>query len=284
MHNGYITMKFMRSGQGLIVVLLLLSVLIVVGLSVASRSVTEVSLTTTEEESSRALSAAEAGVEAVINKSATTSQTIVGSTNDQAYLVGPTTTPAPDDTISFPDLLKSGDSVTLNLSGWLNTNSFTVCWGDESLLPDPATAAYPALETIVYYYDPAANRYYQTRQVWEAVNSQLPDILTTNQASVVTTNCPSDRGYKYSALIAPDTTYSLISTDQLKMMRLKLMFNDSQSHFIAVVGSTSFASQGINTPVTGQAGQTTRKVQVFERTPQPLSIFDFALLAGGTIQ
>ncbi len=269
----------MRSGQALIVVLLLLTVLIVVGLSVASRSVTEVSLTTTEEESSRALSAAEAGVEAVINKSASAVKTDVGPTpGDQNYTVGTQTATTNTDTVTFPDLLKSGDSVTLNLTGYNPPGIFKICWGDSSITAGP----FPALEVILYYYDnaPGVNKFSQTRNIWEATDSQFS---ASNVASPAV-GCPTDRGYKYSTDVSL-LSFGAVSGDTLYFMRLKLLFNSDQSHYITVVSTTGdFLTQGTVTPVTGQAGQTTRKVQVFERTPQPLSIFDFALLAGGSIQ
>ena len=57
--------KSMKSGQALIVVLLILGVVTTVALSIASRSVSEVAVSTTQQESAQALAAAEAGVRTV---------------------------------------------------------------------------------------------------------------------------------------------------------------------------------------------------------------------------
>jgi Tfp pilus assembly protein PilX len=282
----------MKNGQALIVVLLLLSVLITVGLSVASRSVTEVSLTTTEEESSRALSAAEAGVEAVINKSVTSvsGPTPVGGTN-QTYQVGTTSTTGAGSTVTFPDLLRSGDSVTLALQGASaleNSNMMTqtihICWGD----PEITTTSSPALEAILYYQ--TGSTYYSARKIWDTSLVNFPDAavpLAGNYVNNGTINCPTDRNYQKFAALIPTTTLGLQNTDIPLFLRLKLITNSGDSHYVAVGKASAlspFPAQGQSTPVTGQSGQTTRKVQVFERTPRSLSIFDFALLAGGSIQ
>ena len=53
----------MRTGQVLIVTILILGVIATVGLSIATRSTTELAVSTTVDESSRALEAAEVGLE-----------------------------------------------------------------------------------------------------------------------------------------------------------------------------------------------------------------------------
>ena len=53
----------MKSGQALVLVMMVLSVALTVGLSIATRSTNEVKVTSSQEESARALEAAEAGLE-----------------------------------------------------------------------------------------------------------------------------------------------------------------------------------------------------------------------------
>ena len=52
-----------KSGQALLVVLLMLGVALTIGISIASRSTTEVEISTTQQEAARALEAAETGIE-----------------------------------------------------------------------------------------------------------------------------------------------------------------------------------------------------------------------------
>jgi len=66
MDNKY---KFQR-GQAALIALLVLTVATTIGLSLIARSTTDVSITRTQEESSRAFSAAEAGIELALKSGA----------------------------------------------------------------------------------------------------------------------------------------------------------------------------------------------------------------------
>jgi len=115
----------------LIVVLLILGVVTTVGLSIASRSVTEVGVSTGSEESSRALSAAEAGIEAQLG--GVQVPTISGA--DITVDAKPAGSAG---SLSVADLLASGEVATVFVD--VSTgNSMVVCWGDAKL------------ETNVYY-------------------------------------------------------------------------------------------------------------------------------------
>ena len=120
-----------RSGQALIVVLLILGVVTTVGLSIASRSVTEVGVSTTSEESSRALSAAEAGIEAQLAGAQipTISGTNITVDEKPSGSAG---------SLSVADLVASGEVATVFVDTSTG-NSMTVCWGEAKL------------ETAVYY-------------------------------------------------------------------------------------------------------------------------------------
>ena len=72
-------MKKNYAGQALVIVILVMVVALTVGLSVVSRSVTNTRVTTEEENSQRALSAAESGVERALKSGASGYTTINGS-------------------------------------------------------------------------------------------------------------------------------------------------------------------------------------------------------------
>jgi len=77
----------MKSGQILILVLLIVVVSLAVGLSVASRNLTNLRISTQTQESQRAFSAAEGGVEDVLSKLSAIAADI-GTTNNNAGCVG----------------------------------------------------------------------------------------------------------------------------------------------------------------------------------------------------
>jgi len=73
----YIRMKFKnQKGQAVLIVLLSLSVVLIVVMFVVSRSITDISLSTKEENSLRAFSAAEAGIERAL---------VIGSAQNFCY-------------------------------------------------------------------------------------------------------------------------------------------------------------------------------------------------------
>lgn len=172
MHNG-----FMKTGQALVIVLLVLAVAATVGLSIASRSVNEVNLSTTQDDSSQALSAAESGIEAVLNNPN------LGTGGTPVPLpTPPSTTGAPlanysiankaafgsSSSVHLGESLLSGDDATLFLQNVNPDGSFTdtgcwncglgdsrgggniiACWGDGDLSGE----SLPSLEVTFYYWD-----------------------------------------------------------------------------------------------------------------------------------
>ncbi|MFV1917390.1 MAG: hypothetical protein ACC618_02850 [Patescibacteria group bacterium] len=148
-------------GQALIIVLLAMVVVLTIVLSVVSRSVTDISVTTFGEEAQRAFDAAEAGIEEVLLRGyAPGGDVIIG---DATYNVA-STNPIPDpDEFVYPSELFSGESATFwfvshDSSGnlicggepCLRANSINkICWGEEGTDPDTDTT--PAIELAVFY-------------------------------------------------------------------------------------------------------------------------------------
>ena len=64
-----------NQGQALLIVLLTLSVVLTIVLSIVSRSITDISITSLEEDSQRAFNAAEAGVEQALLKGGAIAET-----------------------------------------------------------------------------------------------------------------------------------------------------------------------------------------------------------------
>ena len=103
----------MRRGQVLVVTLLILSVIVTVALSIASRSVTEVSVSTTQDESSRALEAAEIGLERYLGTQKAEQQNV--DTIKASYNVPPPTDIGTKTSFAIPYDLEEGDVATIDL-------------------------------------------------------------------------------------------------------------------------------------------------------------------------
>ena len=275
----------MRRGQVLVVVLLMLAVATTVGLAMVSRSVTEIGVTTTQEESARALTAAEAGVEAALSAVvANGTYTVVTGTT---YTVGSEPYGGGEEfSISRP--LTAAELETVFLSGHdangnlvpgqekYTDNNIAVCWGQNISAVD-ATA--PALEAILYFqtsgqvkvgrmgYDPNVSR--QGQNSFQALGSAV--------------GCPAGKTYAFSTLVALNTLggYNSVSDDPL-LLRLRLLYNGEMGHFIGVKaqGGAILPAQGKNITSSGQSGSTSRKVQLFQGYGDPFPQFDNAVFSG----
>src|SRR5882724_2093664 len=79
-------MKESQRGQVLLIIILVMTVALTVGLSVATRTVTNLRTTAEEENSQRAFSAAEAGVEQALQNNIANSGTFTNNTSYQTSL------------------------------------------------------------------------------------------------------------------------------------------------------------------------------------------------------
>jgi hypothetical protein len=172
-----------QAGQTMLIVVLAIVIALTVGLSVASRSITNLKTTTEEVNSQKALSAAEAGIEKALQKLTTTSSPITGT-----FDVGKSTFSTTVNSLSGVSMILSGGNliekdqgidlwlVDHNQDGTPNyaspwSGTIAVYWGqseDECVGNDSNTMA--ALEIVVisgnqaspsikrYAVDPCQNR------------------------------------------------------------------------------------------------------------------------------
>src|SRR3972149_5804868 len=134
--------KHNQSGQALLLVFLVMAVMLTLVLSVASRSVTEVLITTSEEDSLRAFSAAEAGIEeALLNPVVGT--TLTGNTDSHSSYTTKIIDPYVNSGITkHPNNLLSGEvdtfwlyshdgsfQLTCNGKDCFSGNRIRVCYG-----------------------------------------------------------------------------------------------------------------------------------------------------------
>lgn len=297
-----------NSGQALLLVLLTMAVAIVVVLSVVSKSVTDVTITSTEEESLKAFSAAEAGIEeSLLN---VVPQAVSGSVGSENYNVVSTQETA-GSSFNYPEQLGSGDTGTIwfvshDPNGVLSCASGMICtrtndmylyWGTSSGQQKPAVE-------ITFFYDP--NR----RSFLHSGNSSInysglqartfafdPDSTRLGQngfALAETGSYPVSYGqttvnYKYR--IGINNLNSSINgcvndnNNCLVLAKVRLLYNDLPEGFgVSIQGGGTgrqLPAQGYKVSSTGSAagGSVTRKVEVFQGYPEPPSIFDSVLFS-----
>lgn len=290
--------KLNSSGQALLLVLLIMAVALVLVLSIVSRSITDVSVSSTEEESLRALSAAEAGIERAIltgqDFSQTVGDTVVSATVKQLG--------EGESEYAYPEDLRSGESATVWFISRDDNNNLTcngkqcftgtqleVCWGTPGTPSNDSKT--PAIEAIVFY-DPDADLKFGNVQVGRATADPNNARITGpngNNFTFTNDSCSFGNGaYEFSETItlgSPITTCTG-QAQCLLFARVRMLYNDEQSHPIAFRGKGgTFATQGVSVTSIGQiqSSGVSRAWQATRLRPEPPSIFDSALFSLGDV-
>lgn len=251
-----------KSGQALLIILLIMAVALTIGLSVISRSITDIRISQQTEEAARAYSAAEAGIEeALITgtsnlnpvpfETGATYQTAVAGFGEGTQFV-------------FPQELAVNEIYTLYLATYTpannppfgtpyyTANNINLCWDGDN-----------AAVEVSLYYDAAG--YKVARWAVDPQTGRSPGF-----------DSPDIGG---CAGLAHKKTLNFPAGTRL-FLRIRVFYEN------AGVGFTTdgiLPSQGNKIESTGTAGQATRKVEVVRFHPAPPEIFDFALFSGSNL-
>lgn len=281
------------SGQALVIVLLSLAVVLTLVLYILSRSITDIAISSREEEAVRAFSAAEAGIERALIIGSGGS----GSFGDAGFTSAVSSFAEGLGVFNFPISLASGDSTTLwfvghNDNGDLdcttepcfNGNSLTVCWGTPGTPSDVSTA--PAVEVSLFY--EAASRldgdFSDVRIARSALDPHTSRLVTNSFSQATTSECDLD-GTKYqfqkTINIGADFTPA-VNTNGLLFARLRMFYNTGQNHPVgfSVAGDT-LPSQGILIDSIGSSGEANRRLAVFQGYPEVPLVFDSVVFSSG---
>lgn len=300
----------LSSGQALLLILLIMSVALTVVLSVASRSITEVKISSTEEDSLRAFNAAEAGVEEALLV-----RTVGTFTSGDALT--PTPLPGggsyvavasentPPGEFTYPNVIKSGEVATFWFvshadDGQLTCNSepcfggngagnnvIDFCWGDAGA-PDPK----PAIEVLFFYDDDTVNRFAVSatndymnvkvkRFAWDPdpASQALNGFDSPN--SQPSTNCPES--FEYNSRINVPSVFNPACRDTrgcLLLAKVRAYNNtEDQAFGIALNPNGVLPAQGIEIASSGTSGESKRNLNVFQGYAVASSPFDSALFS-----
>ncbi len=246
-----------QPGQAILVILLVMVVGLTMGLSLATRSVSDLKISGQSEDSAKAFSAAEAGIEAVL---ANTGVGTSGCLGNACYLVS--TVGAGGSDVPFsPGNINIADTYNVWLDGY-SGNSLDVCWQKT----DP-TSVEPALEISVLYLD-------GTYKVWRGAYD--PNSTRTMQNNFNYSNVATN--FSCAGVPQNKVTVTLLGT---KTIALRVRpFYASVNLTVVPLASYNLPTQGLTIASSGTSGQTTRKVIVTQSYGSLPSIFDNVLFSG----
>lgn len=289
-----------EKGQALLIVLLSMAVVLTVILYILSRSITDIAVSSRFEESVRAFSAAEAGVEQALIAAAPTGTVQIGNAS---YNVLITDAAAGSTSFTYPLPLTSGDSIVIwfiahdtdgNLVCSADTPCFTgdtikLCWGNAGT--DSNLTTTPALEASIVYAATPAN-YATLKVVRVALDPNAARRVSNSFSAPDAGTCSIDANtYQFqktitlSSLGIPVGSYSV--QNGLQFIHLRLFYNSNTSHSLGVdvnfPGDSTLTSQGKNISSAGVAGESNRHLNVFQSWGEIPSVFSFVAFSSGSL-
>lgn len=283
-----------EKGQVILILILVMTVGLAIGISVIQRSLSDISTSSKVEQSSRAFSAAEAGIEKTLGTGSTAPFNLLNNSQAQTTdtgLIPAVSTTTRQDPLEYDPLAKEEVAQvwladpSANLPTCTAANvcykrpTIDIYWGDPSVVStDPA-----AIEITLIYYDGVR---FQNRKWY------LDPILRTppNNFSLITCGASQPTGfarsYQCHATLGDAVSDPLPSG--LMLIRARLLYNNiSQPFAVQAVGCCgndySLPPQARVLIATGTSGQTQRKVRLFQISKVVPQYFDYAIFSAGTI-
>lgn len=290
-------------GQALLLILLTMAVVLTVVLSILSRTITDITVTTREEEALRAFSAAEAGIEKAL---------IVGSTQgpsgDASFDASVTDFGQGQTEFIYPEELFSGESATIwlvehNDAGELvcdvpgdcfTGSQMAICWGKDGT---PRDADAPAIEISIFYdADPSDETYSDVKIARATADPYQPPPRVSGSPnyspnyfdSNIDIDCTlGGQTLEFEKnIVFSDFGIDSSTAGRLLFVKVRFFYNtdEAQPLGVDVSGSGSdLSSQGKKIESTGTSGEANRKIEVFQSFGELPPIFDAVLFSPGGI-
>lgn len=275
-----------QKGQVILVLLLIMTVVLAVGLSITQRSVTDVSTSTKVEESARAFSAAEAGIERAVRTGG--SVTLSDSDLGNASKANVTGYAVPDSTITAfeisavrqedPGHLWLGDPANLSGARYGGTQ-LDVAWGDP-----PSTSA-PAIELTIIA-GPNGGPYTMTKQFYDPQSARISSNNFSSPAGcsplgIITHLSPSP-GKDFAAC----SRITVSPPANPILLRARLIYTNGKDQPVAfkpVGAGILLPQQGQLFISTGTSGEAKRTIVLQKQDKVLPFFFDFVLFSIGNI-
>lgn len=278
-------------GQALLVIVLVMAVVLTVGLAVVSRSITNIRISTEQEESARVFSVAEAGIEEALRLGSALAEPMTIDIGDVTTVVEAVDDPAVvggGGAFVFPKRIEAGNAQTVwlvdhNADGEIDPSAdkydptpakINVYWGNEGVSGIEA----PALTAILFYREGGV---FKTKKFaidpYSGRGNSFDSAVGAGGWSL-----GEDRLEFKKELDLP----SLAANDAYYLLRLRLIYNDSAAHVLGVEGvGDDLSTQGkcfvscANHSKTG----VTRCIRHCQPYDAPPGIFDYALYSASDL-
>lgn len=261
-------MRKTAPGQALLIILLVMTVGLTVGLSLSTRSVSDLKASGQLEDSSRAFSAAESGIEAVLKGDTALS----GTVGNASYTLTTSTAGGNDLVFSLGDinvadtytvwLAGHDQSGNLDLSTTYAGGMIDVCWQKAE-----TSSEEPAMEAAVIYKE-STGLYKIWRGAYDPSATRRAGNFFSNTDSGTCANLTNKKTLNLSSLLGTKIA-----------LRLRPFYARATLSVAPLTGN-NLPSQGLTISSVGTAGQTTRKVVVTQSYGSLPSIFDYVLFSG----
>lgn len=269
----------------MLITLLVLTIATTVGLSLISRTTTDTSITSQVEESSRAFSAAEAGIEEALRNGVGSGgvQTLAGGA--ASYDVTVATIGGAAGLFEFPKKVLRGNTETLWLvshdaSGALvetptyTGSSIDICWSAETTTP--------ALVVTLLYKESTDGSYRVAKTAFDpdgvrATSNQFSTSYTAGGCGVGT-----NTAYRSTVTFASLDPSVNPAVDTLIALRIRPAYSDAR--IMVDAGVITLPVQGNKIDSTGTtASGTNRKIVVYQQYRSASTAFDAALYSQGSL-
>lgn len=242
--------------------------LVTIGISVGIRTSQNTALSRQEQDTTRVFNAAETGIDEALSAIAQ-GQTNSGSLNTNGVTVNYTV----DQPSSFDMQVPEGVTPTIDLSGASAGNQVVIRWSKQNnCTQDPA-----ALIISVYY-----------QQGGDTLTQYLATTPCNRSDGFLTGAASGANGLTATAVtstgnsnFAYQQTISLPGNAQF--LRIKPVYNDTNLQVESVGWTMPTQYYAITSKASNQNGRENRAVLVKRSIPTAASVFDYALLSGGTI-
>lgn len=289
-----------ESGQALLLVLLSMAVVLTIVLSVLSRTITDVAVTTREEEALRAFSAAEAGVEQALIVGADIGTTTIG---DAAFSADVSGFAAGTQEFASPIALASGESLLFwfvahdadgnpvcnALNPCFTGSQFRICWGKPGTPSGAATT--PAVEISTFYAVTPGD--YSTVRIGRVTADPNATRRSSNNFSADDGGSCTTGGESFafqkvvdlSSLGVPAGSYGV--QNGLQFAKVRLFYNTDVAHEagtnVNFPSNAVLPSQGIRIKSLGVSGEANRRIDVFRGFGEPPPVFDVVIFSSSGI-
>lgn len=303
--------KSNEKGQAIIVLILVMLVALTIGLAISQRSLTSIQVSTRTEQTSRAFSAAEAGLELALesgdsNFTISTPRTLGNDASLQVRSSGDL--PGPGQAHENPPFTKAelvqfwlANPSTPALTGFYAQPSFYIYFGNADPNPQKGEEGYsvaenPAVE--VNAVTRVGSNYSANRSYFDSDNARDNGFLKETETADL--DCRIGSTYFYiNTSLSPDSTTAdrsflcralvrIPAGSEGVLVRVRLLYsNNKQRVAIArnctVGGNCNFPAQSVIYTARGRSGETERQVQATITRKVAPHLLDFVIYSAGDL-